>query len=128
MHRHERLRRRQDFTAAYREGRATSGDLLVLRSRPNQLGHNRYGFSVSKRVGTAVVRNRVKRRLRAAVTALLVPAVAADDGMAATQGWDLIVIARAPAATVDYDELVRALARLLRRARILPDAAGARQR
>lgn len=109
MRRDERLRRRQDFGSVYREGRAQTSDLLALRVRPNQLGHNRYGFSVGRRVGKAVIRNRVKRRLRAAVTAL-----------APRGGWDVVVMARAPAATVDYDELVHTLARLFRRARLLP--------
>lgn len=122
MKRSERLRRRQDFAAVHREGRSTSGDLLVLRTRPNELPYNRYGFSVGKRVGKAVVRNRVKRRLRAALTILAAPLAAA----AAAGGRDVVIIARAPAAAVDYDELARALARLLRRARLLPDARGAR--
>ncbi len=115
MTRYERLRRRQDFAAVHREGRSTSGDLLVLRIRPNDLPFNRYGYSVGKRVGKAVVRNKVKRRLRAAIAGMAAPLAEAAAGR------DVVIIARAPAATVDYDELVRALTRLLRRARLLND-------
>jgi ribonuclease P protein component len=111
MRRHQRLRRRQDFAAVYRKGRPVNGELLAIRALRNDRDHCRFGFAVNKRVGKAVVRNRVKRRLRAAATAL-----------APAGGWDVVVTARAPAAAVTYDELVRALAALFTRARILPAA------
>jgi hypothetical protein len=60
-----RLRRRKDFDVVFQEGQVPNR--LVLRSVPNQLPHNRYGFVTSKRVGKAVVRNRVRRRLREAI-------------------------------------------------------------
>ncbi len=59
-----RLRRRADFGSVYERGRILNDPLLVLRVSPNELSHNRYGFVVSKRVGGAVVRNRVRRRLQ----------------------------------------------------------------
>lgn len=107
MRREQRLRRQQDFDAVFRDGRSVSSHLLALRFRRNALGHNRYGFSVSKRVGKAVTRNLVKRRLRGALTAL--PLV---------QGWDIVLVARARTATVTYDDLVRDLSHLLGRARL----------
>lgn len=79
--------------------------------RRNGLEQSRFGFAVGKRVGKAVVRNKVKRRLRAAVGQLR-----------PTGGWDVLITARAPAATVGYDELVRALADLFVRARIAKKA------
>lgn len=113
MRRHERLRRTQDFAAVYREGRATGSDPLVLRAHRNGLPHNRFGFAVGKRVGTAVTRNLVKRRLRSAVA-----------GFDLAPGWDIVLIARAPAAALHYDELVAVLASLFRRARLLGRSAG----
>lgn len=109
MRREQRLRRPQDFDAVFRRGRPAGGDLLAVRAVPNGLDHCRFGFSVSKRVGHAVIRNLVKRRLRAAASAL-----------APRGGWDIVIIARAPAAQVDYDELVRGLRHGLTRARVLP--------
>lgn len=109
MRREQRLRRRRDFDAVYREGRPAHGDFLSLRTRPNGLEYSRFGFAVNKRAGGAVTRNRVKRRLRAALTSLGLPG-----------GWDVVVSARAPAATVPYDDLVRVLSAALRRGRVLP--------
>jgi ribonuclease P protein component len=115
MQRHQRLRRRQDFAAVYGRGRAAHGDLVSVRVLRTDQEHSRFGFAVSKRVGKAVVRNRVKRRLRAAVAALAPPA-----------GWDVVISARAPAADAPYDDLVHALAAVLRRARVLPGSDAAR--
>lgn len=84
--------------------------LLVLRSLPNQLPHNRYGFVTSKRLGKAVARNRVRRRLREAVRAL-----------PARPGLDIVVLARAPAAQADFRQLKTAVTDLFARAGILTD-------
>jgi ribonuclease P protein component len=78
--------------------------LCVLR---NDLAFSRFGFSVSRRVGKAVVRNRIKRRLREVMRLR-------RQGIAA--GWDIVVIARPPSARADYHEIERAVERLLRQA------------
>jgi ribonuclease P protein component len=103
-----RLRHRKDFDAVFRKGRTWSNDLLVLRTLPNDLDHNRYGFVTSKRLGKAVVRNRVRRRLRETVRAL--PARA---------GYDCVVSAKAKAAEADFARLRSATATLFERAGIL---------
>lgn len=113
MRRELRLRRRKDFDNVFRRGRAWSNSLLVLRSLASGLPHTRYGFVTSKRVGNAVVRNRVRRRLREALRPLEVE-----------QGWDVVVSAKAPAAKADYHELKRAVVDLLARAGILREAPG----
>lgn len=97
---HLRLRNPRDFEVVRLEGKRASGKLLALSYRPNTFGHNRYGFVVSKKVGKAVVRNKVKRRLRAAIR---------DRMSNHTPGFDVILIARAPAARATYLDLVAAL-------------------
>ena len=109
MRREQRLRHRRDFDAVYREGRSVGAEALSLRTRRNGLTVSRFGFAVGKRVGKAVVRNRVKRRLRAVVQALTLPA-----------GWDVVITARARAADLDYDELAGVVSMLARRAWLLP--------
>jgi ribonuclease P protein component len=112
MQRAERLRRRSDFSAVYGRGRSWSSDLLAVRVLRTQGPHSRFGFAVGKRVGGAVVRNQVKRRLREAVRAL-----------GPLPGWDVVVIARAPAAQADYWSLLAALRSLLGRAGLLAPVA-----
>src|SRR5258708_33836179 len=61
-----RLKRGSDFRRVYSARRRRDGRLMSMYSGPNRLGHPRLGFSVSTKVGGAVVRNAVKRRLREA--------------------------------------------------------------
>src|SRR5919199_4079842 len=69
MKRRNRLSRSRDFDAVYRKGRSVSTRYLVLYSFPRDEdddGEPRLGLAVLRKLGTAVERNRVKRRLRAA--------------------------------------------------------------
>lgn len=110
MRRELRLRGRKAFDAVFQRGRLWSNHLLVLRVLPNGLSHNRFGFVTSKRLGNAVVRNRVKRRLREGVRTLPLE-----------QGWDIVFSGRAAAAQADFHQLKQAAANLLARAHILRD-------
>ncbi len=110
MRKQLRLRRRRDFDAVFREGQLLAHRLLVLRSLPNQLPHNRYGFVTSKQLGKAVVRNRVRRRLREGVRSLTT-----------RPGWDVVISARVPAAQADFHQLKTAVTNLFARAGILAE-------
>ena len=107
MNREFRLRERERFEQVRREGSCWTDRLIVLCALPNGLARSRFGFSVSRRVGNAVVRNRLKRRLREVVRLQL-------QGIAV--GWDVVLIARPPIARADYREIERAVGRLLRQA------------
>jgi len=108
MRREQRLTKERDFEAVFSKGRSWSNNWVVLRALPNELGLNRYGFSVGKRLGKAVVRNRVKRLLREGVR--LTPT---------KDGWDMVFIARQKAAEADYPTFKGAIEELLSRARLL---------
>lgn len=111
MQKEQRLRKSKDFSTVWREGRSWSDRLLVLVARPNALENTRFGFSVSKKLGKAVVRNKVKRRLREAARLNKVQ-----------KGWDLVILARKDASSADYHMLNRSMVGLLKRARILDDS------
>ncbi|MFC1935323.1 ribonuclease P protein component [Chloroflexota bacterium] len=105
MGRDRRLRKTADFQAVQRQGRSWANQMIVLRARPNGMDTSRVGFSVSRRVGKAVVRNQAKRRLRELVRQIPVQ-----------EGWDMVLIARAPAAQKDFHHLREAVEDLFRRA------------
>ena len=113
MRREQRLRRRRDFAETYRGGRTYRNNLLVVRVRSNALPTTRFGFVAGKAVGGAVVRNRVKRRLREAARVTPV-----------RPGLDIIVGAKKSAASAPFSDLKSALLSALRRADALDEVPG----
>ena len=78
--------------------------MLVLCRLPHDLEYSRFGFSVSRRLGKAVVRNRVKRLLREAVRLRLGTVVS---------GWDIVFIARQGVVGASFSDVDHAVAQLL---------------
>ena len=107
----QRLRRKSDFDAVFREGvRAASGTLaLRARARDGRDAREpcRFGYAISARLGGAVQRNRVRRRLRESARRINA------DGECA--GLDLVVIARQGAVEADFAQLDATLRRTVRR-------------
>lgn len=102
------LTRKAQFGLVYDKGSSWVSRAIVMKAMPNGLGLSRYGFTVSRRVGKAVVRNRVRRLLREFLRQTpLQP------------GWDLIFIARPPAAGASYASIGRSAGGLLSRAGLL---------
>lgn len=94
------------FRRAYAKGKSAATPTLVLYARPNGLGKNRLGLTVGTKVGKAVVRNRVRRRMRESYRL--------REGTVKT-GYDLVLVARSAAAEARYRELDRHLGSLLKR-------------
>jgi ribonuclease P protein component len=107
----EKIKKQRDFAAVLGQGKAWSAHTIRLIVRPNHLPRSRCGFVASKRLGNAVTRNRVRRRLRESMR-LHYPHL--------QPGMDLVFIARRGAASAPFWELHRHVHAVLRRARLLP--------
>lgn len=110
MWRKFRLRHRGDFIRLRATGRTTQHSMMHLSVVANEIGHNRYGFITSKRLGNAVVRNRVRRLLREA---------ARYHHPHLCQGFDVVIIARAKLVQQPYQEVLRYTAWLFEQAGLL---------
>ena len=100
------------FRRLYSKGASASTHTLVLYARPNHAKRSRLGLTVGTKVGKAVVRNKIRRRVREAYRIH-------ESEMA--PGWDMVVVARTRAAFCSYGELQRGLLSTL-------DKLGVRQR
>lgn len=106
----EMLRSVADFQQIQSQSRSRAHPLLLLRYRRNGLERTRYGISTSRKVGSAVIRNGVRRRLRTILRAL-------DPQL--EPGFDLLLVARPASATVKQAELEVALRQLMDGAKLL---------
>ena len=109
----ERLKRRTDFRAIAEAGARAPAKAFVLQAlRREEQDQVRVGFTVSRQVGNAVERNRVRRRLREMVR--LKPNL--PGGMEAfTPGYDYVLIGRRTALTCPFGDMARELDGALRR-------------
>ncbi len=98
------IRAREDFARISGKGRSRSDRLMVVRFVPNGRDHDRFGISTGRRLGGAVQRNRVRRRLRE---------ILRRSPNETGHGWDILIVVRQPAIEASFDELRTALERLL---------------
>lgn len=96
------IKENYEFRRMYAKGKSGVSPWLVVYMRPNKLGHNRLGLTVSAKLGHAVVRNRIRRRLRE-IFRLNQPKL--------KQGYDVIIVARTRAVNAPYRDLERAFLR-----------------
>ena len=85
------LNKKAQFELVYTEGSSWVNNAVVMKVLPNGLDISRYGFTVSRRVGKAVQRNRIKRQLREILRQTPLK-----------QGWDIVFIARTAALESGY--------------------------
>lgn len=108
------LKQNYEFRRVYSKGKSGVSPLLVVYARPNRGARNRLGVTVSTKLGKAVVRNRVRRRLRE-IYRLSQPEM--------KQGYDIVLVARSRAVTASYPELARAYRKNCEKLRLLEERA-----
>lgn len=110
MQKQYRLTHRADFNKVYRRGRSTANRQFVVYYLANaDTKHFKLGVSISKKLGNAVIRNRLKRQIKEIIRL--------DSGHIKSQ-IDMIIIVRQQAVAMDYNELRRSLIHVLRRAKL----------
>ena len=85
-----------DFRRIYARGKSAVSPCVVVYCRKNRFGTNRVGFTVSKKLGKAVIRNRTRRRMREIMRL---------NSEKLEQGHDLILVARTRAVEAEYRQL-----------------------
>ena len=99
----ESLKKNSDFKNVYTHGKSYANKYLVMYVLENNLGKNRIGISVSKKVGNSVVRHRVTRLVRESYRL---------HENIFNSGLDIVIVARKSASTVKYAEIESALLHL----------------
>lgn len=104
-----RVKKEKDFNAIFKEGESVANRRFVIYRLANSQEHFRVGLSVSKKLGNAVMRNQIKRRIRH---------ILIDHRNELVDNIDFIVIARKGVENLDYAELEKNLLHVLRLAKI----------
>lgn len=114
MQKRLRLRKREDFAKVFKHGKAAANHQFVVYVRKSRATEQfRFGVSVSKKVGNAVVRNRMRRRVKEIVRqmqSIIIPHV------------DIVCIVRKPALDLDHTALKKSIIHVFKRAEILVPA------
>ena len=101
----EKLKKSSQFATVYKKGKSYATRFVVLYAMPNGLEYNRVGYSVSKKVGNSVVRNRTKRLMKEAFRLNKRPE---------QTGYDFVFIARVRMNAAEYIDVEKSVKRLLR--------------
>ncbi len=107
------LKKNSDFRRLYAKGKSAATPYLVVYCRKNRSDRNRLGYTVSTRLGHAVVRNRVRRRLREIVRL---------NAGAMKTGYDLVIVARGRCVDAEYRRMERAFLAACRQLDLLREA------
>lgn len=106
-----RLVRRVEYDAVYKAGRRKSSREFTVFLRPNGLDVSRFGWSIKKALGTAVGRNRIRRRLREILRL---------HRQEIAPGWDIVIHPRSSAIAAKFSMLTEELLKTLPRSPVLP--------
>lgn len=106
-----RVKKDQDFKRLFADGKSCANRKFVVYQLDRQQGHLRLGLSVSKKLGNAVTRNTIKRKLRHLVQELL------PD----LKAYDIVIIARKGVEELTYDQMKQHLTHVLKLALLVKE-------
>ena len=107
MKKKHRIKKNDEFQTVFQKGKSTANRQFVVYQLDKEEQPNfRIGLSVSKKIGNAVVRNRIKRMIRQSITEL-------KDEI--DSGKDFVIIARKPCAEMTFDEVKNSLIHVFKR-------------
>ena len=110
-----RVKREKDFKAIFKDGTSFANRKFVVYQLENQQNHFRVGLSVSKKLGNAVIRNQIKRRIRHILQSVKGSLV---------EHVDFVVIARKGVETLEYAEMEKNLLHVLKLSKIYQEGNG----
>ncbi|AOM81407.1 ribonuclease P protein component [Salisediminibacterium beveridgei] len=101
MKKEHRLRKNEDFQSVFKSGKSVANRQFVVYTlaKPGQ-GPSRFGLSISKKIGNAVTRNRIKRLVKEVIR-LQIHEMPSD--------MDVVIIARKPAAAMDFHDIKKSI-------------------
>ena len=115
MKKNFRVKREKDFKAIFKDGTSFANRKFVVYQLENQQNHFRVGLSVSKKLGNAVTRNQIKRRIRHILQSVKGSLV---------EHVDFVVIARKGVETLEYAEIEKNLLHVLKLSKIYQEGNG----
>ena len=115
MRKNYRVKSEKDFNAIFKRGQSFANRKFVVYQLENQQNHFRVGLSVSKKLGNAVTRNQIKRRIRHILQSVKGSLV---------EHVDFVVIARKGVETLEYAEMEKNLLHVLKLSKIYQEGNG----
>lgn len=110
-----RVKKEKDFNAIFKEGKSFANRKFVIYRLENNVQHFRVGLSVSKKLGNAVTRNQIKRRIRH---------ILIEHKNQLVENVDFVVIARKGVEILDYAEMEKNLLHVLKLSKIYQEGNG----
>ena len=107
------IKKDSDFRKVYKHGKSFANKYLVMYILDNKSDFSRVGFSVSKKVGKATIRNKVRRRIREGFRLI------GDEYI--KSGYDIVFIARIASKECEYKDIEKSVKYLINKAQILKD-------
>jgi len=106
------LKRNDDFQYVFKKGKTKGSSVLVVFVVPNDMHLNRLGVTVSKKMGKAVVRNKLRRRIKEGFRTF-------EEELTIGSGHDIVILPKPDLATVSFAEVVKTLKYLMKKQGLL---------